>query len=115
MPLLAASKKAFRQNSKQASRNRFFRVAMKNSIKSFADCITMKDIKKAQALLTSVYVQVDKAVKKHIIHANRGARIKHNAAIQLVALTKTQSGNTLESNENKKKESKKKAPKNAKK
>lgn len=69
MPLLRNAKKALRVSKRKADRNQIVRSKMK----------TMLDkAKKAasQESVASAFSAVDKAVKKHLIHRNKAARIK---------------------------------------
>jgi small subunit ribosomal protein S20 len=69
MPLLRNAKKALRQSKRKAERNQMVKSKMK----------TMLDkAKKAasQDTVSGAFSAVDKAVKKHLIHRNKAARIK---------------------------------------
>lgn len=106
MPISKAAKKAQRQNIKRHAHN----VKIKDELK--------KTIKEASAKnLSKVYSVVDKAVKRHIIHKNKAARIKsrlskkfNNKAIG----EKTQGTQTVQKNKSNKKNSKKTTKKNTK-
>lgn len=78
MPLLQASKKAVRADAKRASRNRFFRDKMKDTVKAFMKLVTTGG--DAAAQLPALQRAVDMAAKKNIIPANKASRLKASAA-----------------------------------
>jgi small subunit ribosomal protein S20 len=69
MPLLPNAKKALRQSKRKAERNQIVKSKMK----------TMLDKAKKEASvanLSGAFSAIDKAVKKHLLHQNKAARIK---------------------------------------
>lgn len=76
------------------SSNRFYKSAIKNSIKKFLFTLSKQDSLKSQEnslqILSEVYQKIDKAVKKGVIHQNKGAR-KKSRLIKLIKKTVAQS------------------------
>ncbi len=68
--------KRIRQNEKRRLRNKAYKTRIKNLIKKIA---REKEPEKNKTTLNLLYKYVDKAVKKGIIHENKGARIKSKA------------------------------------
>ncbi len=62
-----------RQNEKRRLRNRMYKLKIKNIIKKIRSASEEKERK---ALLDELQSMVDKAVKRGVIHENKGARIK---------------------------------------
>lgn len=77
MPIIKSAIKKMRQDKKRTARNRIAREHLRSAIKACEDATAQKkssgDIATA---LKSAYALIDKAVKKHLIHANNGARNK---------------------------------------
>lgn len=81
MPVLKHAKKKLRQDKKRTEDN----LKVKNTYK--------KLIKAAKVLqdadsLSSAYQAVDKAVKKNVIHKNKGARLKSQVAAAVIGKVK---------------------------
>lgn len=77
MPVIKSAKKKLRQDKKRTLQNSVFEESMRSLLK------------KAKALPTAESVRlatqaVDKAVKKHIVHKNKAARVK-SALAKLLA------------------------------
>lgn len=68
--------KRMRQNEKRRLRNKAYKTRIKNLVKKIA---REKDTEKNKTTLNLLYKYVDKAVKRGIIHENKGARIKSKA------------------------------------
>ena len=69
MPILSNAKKALRSSERKAAMNRVVKSKLK----------TAMDKVKAQANgenLSEAFSAVDKAVKRHLLHANKAARLK---------------------------------------
>jgi ribosomal protein S20 len=69
MPILANAKKALRVSKKKAANNR----RTKSLMKTFVDKVLKTP---TAASLSEAFSQVDKAVKKNVIHRNKAARVK---------------------------------------
>ncbi len=69
MPITKSAKKALRQSRKRQISN----AKIKNQLQS-----TLRQLKKhpSTKLLSQTYSNLDKAVKKHLIHPNKAARLK---------------------------------------
>ncbi len=68
--------KRIRQNEKRRLRNKAYKTRIKNLFKKIEK---EKDLEKGKNTLNLFYKYVDKAVKKGIIHKNKGARLKSKA------------------------------------
>lgn len=73
MPVLPSSKKALRKARKRTKANKAKLQSLKEVIKKFKK-------QKDPNLLEEIYSMVDKMVKTHIFHKNKGARIKSRLA-----------------------------------
>lgn len=72
MPIIANAKKALRQSKTHATRNKVVRANVRTAIK--------KAEKQPEAgVLSQLFSTLDKAVKRHIIHKNKAARLKSHA------------------------------------
>lgn len=78
MPIIKSAKKRVRVSSKAAVRNSKTKRALKASFKLFAKTPSAKTHSEAQS-------NVDKMVKKGIIHKNKAARLKKRLALQAKA------------------------------
>jgi len=77
MPKVKLSvKKRERQNIKRRLRNLWYKKRIKDAIKRFLRA-TLEEKKE---IIKEIYEYVDKAVKKGVIHKNKGARIKSKYA-----------------------------------
>lgn len=73
MPVIKSAKKKLRQDKKRTIDRAKYEVAMKDAVKKAVVSTTVKTVTDAVSLL-------DKAVKRHIMHANKAARIKSRLA-----------------------------------
>jgi len=73
MPITKSAQKALRQNRKRIRVNRKSKNSFKKALRDFKKKLTVETLKKA-------YSEVDKAVKKEMIHANKAARLKSQMA-----------------------------------
>lgn len=73
MPVIKSAKKKLRQDKKRTLKNVKAEVALKDAIKAAVKSPSVKTLGAAASLL-------DKAAKKHIIHANKAARLKSRLA-----------------------------------
>lgn len=69
MPVIKSAIKKQRQDKKREKQNDNFRAALKDSLNKAQKTKTKKEVERATSL-------VDKAVKKHLMHKNKAARIK---------------------------------------
>lgn len=103
MPIIKSAKKRVRVAQKAATRNSKTKRTLKGAIKSFQTALTTgKKVDEAQSKAQS---ELDKAVKKGVIHKNKAARKKK----QLAAKAKTTGG--AKKTPNKKPSAKKTTPK----
>lgn len=73
MPIIKSAKKRVKVARKAAVRNSRTRRNLKAALKVF-------DKKPSSAGLSTAQSELDKAVKKHVIHKNKAARLKSRAA-----------------------------------
>jgi small subunit ribosomal protein S20 len=73
MPIIKSAKKRVRVARKAAVRNARTRRGLKSALKTFGK-------KPSFAGLSAAQSELDKAVKKHVIHKNKAARLKARAA-----------------------------------
>lgn len=73
MPILPNAKKALRASQRKQKVNQKIRSRVKNTRKKL-------ELEPTQENLEAYYSAVDKAVKKNVYHANKGARLKSQAA-----------------------------------
>ncbi len=69
MPVIKGAKKKLRQDKKRTLRNKKLRDAYKGALKK------VKKVSSEKNIIAAVSI-VDKAVKNHLIHKNKAARIK---------------------------------------
>ena len=68
-----SAKKRIRQSAKRRLRNRFKKIAMRNSVKTLR---STEDKAEASKLLPEVVSTIDKASKANIIHKNTASNMK---------------------------------------
>lgn len=73
MPVIKSAKKKLRQDKKRTDANKVAKDLLKKVIKAFRKSPSEKN-------LQTVYTVVDKAVKKHVVHKNKAARVKSTLA-----------------------------------
>jgi len=87
MPVIKSAKKALRQSEKKHSRNEHFKEMYKETKKAFENAVKNGDIKTAREVFfntkkdgktvsSGLQSNIDKLVKKNIIHKNNGNRKK---------------------------------------
>lgn len=87
MPIIANAKKALRQSKVRNIRNSIARAHVRAAIK--------RNSKLANPdTLSQLFSLIDKAVKKHIFHKNKAARIKSKAAKLVASSQSTTSSST---------------------
>jgi len=74
MPILKSAKKALRQTKRRTAANKAKIKLLKEEIKKFKKRGNLD-------LLPKIYSMVDKMVKVHIFHKNKGKRLKSQLAI----------------------------------
>lgn len=72
----ASALKQMRQSLKRKARNRKNSSQLKTQVKKLRSAIAKGDAEAAQKLLPETVGQIDKAVKKGVIHDNAAARYK---------------------------------------
>lgn len=75
MPIIKSAKKRVRVANKATIRNRKTKRSLKSAIKAFQSSLT-GDKKDAEKLLAIAHSEIDKAVKKGVIHKNKASRKK---------------------------------------
>jgi small subunit ribosomal protein S20 len=80
MPIIKSAKKRVRVATKAAIRNSKTKRSLKTAIKAFGSALTASDKKDAVKALDKVQSELDKAAKKGVIHKNKAARKKAQAA-----------------------------------
>lgn len=88
MPIIRSAKKQLRKSQKNKSKNDHFRALYRESRVAFENAIKIKDLEKAKEIYVNkkneegktirawLQSNIDKLVKKNIIHANNWARRK---------------------------------------
>ena len=74
MPIIKSAKKKLRQDKKRTAQNLKYKKGYKQALKS------LKKSKDKTKALKKAYSQVDKAVKKRVIHKNKASRLKSQIA-----------------------------------
>jgi len=80
MPIIKSAKKRVKVANKAAVRNSKTKRSLKDAIKAFAKALTATDKKTATSALNKVQSELDKAGKKGVMHKNKVARKKSQAA-----------------------------------
>lgn len=80
MPIIKSAKKRVKVAGKAAIRNSKTKRSLKSAVKSFATALVATDKKKALKALDKVQSELDKAGKKGVLHKNKVARKKAQAA-----------------------------------
>lgn len=84
MPNTKSSKKAARQSRKRRGINLKSSEKYKKTLRNFRQLVVSGKLEEAKTALSAATSALDKAVKKHIIHKNRAARLKSRMAKALV-------------------------------
>lgn len=79
MPIIKSAKKKLRQDVKRTRLNKKYKNAYKNIVDKVRKT-KPKEAKEKNKLLSQVYSTIDKAVKKKVIHKNKGNRLKKSVA-----------------------------------
>lgn len=80
MPIIKSAKKRVKVANKAAVRNSKTKRSLKGAVKAFGRALTATDKKEAVKALDKVQSELDKAAKKGILHKNKVARKKSQAA-----------------------------------
>lgn len=86
MPLTKSAKKAMRGSIRRRVMNLASIDKYKDAIKSVRRAAAATQKEAAAKALPAAYAQIDKAVKKHVIHKNKGARLKSRLAALVAKL-----------------------------
>ena len=81
MPILSSALKALRQTKRKTAINRPVKSRAKSMIDAMRKVPDLTNLSKA-------FSAVDRAVKRHIIHKNKAARVKSQLSKLLVGLAK---------------------------
>lgn len=76
MPIIKSAMKRVRQQKVRRARNVETKTVVRKQIKLFRADVTAADLKKAQADLVIAVSNLDKAVKRGVLHKNTAARKK---------------------------------------
>lgn len=76
MPIIKSAMKRVRQQKVRRARNVETKTVVRKQIKLFRADVTAADIKKAQAELVKAISELDRAVKKGVLHKNTASRKK---------------------------------------
>lgn len=76
MPQLQAAKKDLRKNQRRRTQNDRWRSAIRSATHVLRDAITAKDKPAAEQAYKTVQKTIDRATRRHVLHANKAARKK---------------------------------------
>lgn len=79
MPIIKSAKKRVRSSNKATIRNSKTKRSLKTAVKSFHSALS-GDKKKATSAHSKAQSNIDKALKKNVIHKNKAARKKRQLA-----------------------------------
>ena len=71
-----SAKKQIRNSYRKWLRNRYIKGQVRSALRMVNAAIESGNVEEAKALMPRAASQLDKAARKHIIHANKAARIK---------------------------------------
>ncbi|MBI2641816.1 30S ribosomal protein S20 [Candidatus Roizmanbacteria bacterium] len=80
MPIIRSAKKKLRQDIKREKRNLHYIVSYRKAVQAVKK---NKDKAKTKVLVKKAYSAIDKAIKKRVMHKNKGARLKSMVAKSL--------------------------------
>lgn len=80
MPIIKSAKKRVKVATKATIRNSKTKRSLKAAVKAFGQALKSTDKKQAITALDKVQSELDKAAKKGVIHRNKAARKKSQAA-----------------------------------
>ena len=96
MPIIQSAKKRVRVAKRATIRNSKTKRSLKSALKTFE--AAAKDGKKPAEALSKAQSELDKAVKKGVIHKNRAARKKKQLAVKMKATGHTKKTTNKKSN-----------------
>lgn len=85
MPIIKSAKKRTRQAAKRRGRNLLTKRSLRQTTKALEASLAKKDHKTATKLFSELQGKIDTAVKKHLMHKNKAARIKSRFAAKVKA------------------------------
>ena len=91
MPHTTSRKKRIRQEAKRNLKNRSTKNEIKSRSKRVLEAVNEKDLDQAQKLLRVVVSKIDKAKKRHTLHANKAARLQSRLARLVNSISKESS------------------------
>ncbi|PID30695.1 30S ribosomal protein S20 [Candidatus Saccharibacteria bacterium] len=80
MPIIKSAKKRVKVANKAAVRNSKTKRSLKTAVKAFGKALSAKNKSDAVKALDKVQSELDKAAKKSVMHKNKAARKKAQAA-----------------------------------
>lgn len=83
MAITSSAKKAIRSSARKRVFNLRRKDALYDATKAFKKALAAKDVVEAEKLLPSVYVAIDKAMKRGVVKRNTAARKKSGLALSL--------------------------------
>ena len=89
MPIIKSAKKRVRQAEKRLARNRIEKRALRDRLKAFNASLESKKPAEVEEAKIQLQSQIDKMVKKNIIHKNTAARRKSAISAKAKAAPKT--------------------------
>ena len=85
MPIIKSAIKRMRQTARKTKRNEITKRLLKEASKKFMSLIENAKIAEAVKFFPTLQKKIDLAVKKNLMHANKGARQKSRYAKMLKA------------------------------
>ncbi|MDX1966300.1 MAG: 30S ribosomal protein S20 [Planctomycetaceae bacterium] len=76
MPNTESAKRALRKAERRQIRNKSERTALKTTVKKVRVAAAASDVASGKTLLQTAIKKLDQAADKHLIHANKAARLK---------------------------------------
>lgn len=86
MPITKSAKKAMRGSARKRAVNLITISKYKDGVKAVRKAAVSGKKDEAAKLLPAAFKQLDKAVKKHVIHKNKAARLKARLSRAVVRL-----------------------------
>lgn len=84
MPTIKSAEKRLRQSEKRRERNKAVRSSVRNLFRRIEQ---MDDPEEAREALDRLYAELDRAAAKGVIHPNKAARKKSQAASRVASLS----------------------------
>lgn len=85
MPNIKSAKKRVKTSERNKLRNYSQKSSMRTAIRTVRDLALGGDIETALSNLPEAFSKIDKAIKRKIIHANAGARLKSRLVAKINA------------------------------